>query len=437
MCIVGQFVSIDTFFLGRGCSFYGIGFAIAVLFFLLYTFWKKIKFAAEKETLFATQYKDLIKDVFLEDERACKSYMQSIDYVIAQKPKKAMPILTWLQQEAGTAKEKYVVFFFMTECYDILKKYEKEIVLCQTMIAIDADRVHAWYQMGTAYIMLEQSKEAIEALEQAAKLLTGEEMAADVYASLASAYVLAENYIDAKQYIDRAYSLNQDTDLCELNKIVEDALESLVDVADSEEVTPLFKRMVEMTGYPYEVFSYEMEEEEVMLRYYESALRGTFKNFVPILVSDNVIEMWMKKWQSHEGLSYDRCIKNRINRIEELFGKKEMKDGKWKELIQDAAAYGACDKDALKDKPNQAEYQDCFEGTYEWNVCLFEIPVKNPWEVLLYLPDSPFEENVPLEEIIALCKYWYEKAHALPAFISSEGIEFAMPDKKIFELYFI
>lgn len=436
MCMVGQFVLVHTFFPGRGYSFYGIGFAIAVLFFLLYTLWQKIKFVVSKEAFLEAQYKDLIKDVFLEDEHAYKSYMQSIDYVIAQKPKKAMPILTWLQQDARTAKEKYVVLFFMTECYAIMKQHEKEIAVCRDMIAIDADRVHAWYQMGTAYIMLEQSKEAIEALEQAAKLLTGEEMAADVYASLASAYVLAENYVDAKRYINRAYSLNQDTELCELNNIVEEALESLVDVADGVEVTPLFKRMVEMTGYPYEVFSYEMDEEEVMLRYYESAQRGTFKNFVPVLVSDKVIEMWMKKWQSHEEISYDICIQNRINRIEELFGKKEMKDGKYKELIQDAAAYGACDIDALKDKPNQAEYQDCFESTYEWNVCLFEIPVKNPWEVLLYLPDSPFEGTAPIEEMIALCKYWYEKAHALPAFISSQGIEFALPDKKVFTLYY-
>lgn len=63
------------------------------------------------------------------------------------------------------------------------------------------------------------------------------------------------------------------------------------------------------------------------------------------------------------------------------------------------------------------------------DVLLLEIPVKNPWEIIAYLPMGGWNDCPAPEEMISVCKYWYEKYQAVPAAFTSDVLEFYAPAK--------
>ena len=65
----------------------------------------------------------------------------------------------------------------------------------------------------------------------------------------------------------------------------------------------------------------------------------------------------------------------------------------------------------------------------EADTLLLELPVKHPWEIIGYLPMGGWNECPDAEEMIAICKYWYEKYHAVPAAFTHDVMEFYAPDR--------
>lgn len=411
-------------------EYFYIIFAIIGLVLVTFLLWKKIWFIKEKKERFEVEYHDVARDVFCNDEEKKISFMKGIDYVILGKPKKAMPILKKLLQEAETVNERYAVKFFMTECYHIMEQYQSEITLCQDMIHMDAERVHAWFQMGSAYFMLDQYQEAIEALKRAESLMHENVMADNIYAFLASVYVCTEDFVEAEKYIDMAYQLNHNKDILSLKASIEETLASPIKKVDGVEVTPVFLRMVEMMGYPCRAFPGKgMSMEETMEIYHQLVRNGKDRGFVPVILWDDVLSYRTEIWKDMADLSYDQYIKNKINAVKSLDDGKEIADRKFRELTQSDEGYETYEfKDLLGDFAGGKKL-DCFEflklNPYSH---LFEVPVQNPWEVLLSIPNLIWEEYVDTDEVIAICKYWYEKYRALPAVISSYGIEFAVPE---------
>ncbi len=61
------------------------------------------------------------------------------------------------------------------------------------------------------------------------------------------------------------------------------------------------------------------------------------------------------------------------------------------------------------------------EGT---DLCLVEIPVKEPWQVFAYIPFGDWNDCPKVEEHMAIAKYWYEKYGACVALISNDVVEY-------------
>lgn len=74
-------------------------------------------------------------------------------------------------------------------------------------------------------------------------------------------------------------------------------------------------------------------------------------------------------------------------------------------------------------------YMSFNDGMLEADTLLLEIPVKNPWEIIGYLPMGGWNECPSPEEMIAICKYWYEKYQAVPAVFTHDVMEFYAPEK--------
>ena len=60
-------------------------------------------------------------------------------------------------------------------------------------------------------------------------------------------------------------------------------------------------------------------------------------------------------------------------------------------------------------------------------VVLAEIPVKEPWEIFAWLPFGGWNECPAPEEHRAAAKYWFEQYGAVPAVMSMDILEYALP----------
>ena len=58
---------------------------------------------------------------------------------------------------------------------------------------------------------------------------------------------------------------------------------------------------------------------------------------------------------------------------------------------------------------------------------LAKIPVKNPWEVFAYLPFGGWNECPDTAELMAIARYWLERYGAVPAVITHDVLECALP----------
>ena len=58
---------------------------------------------------------------------------------------------------------------------------------------------------------------------------------------------------------------------------------------------------------------------------------------------------------------------------------------------------------------------------------LAKIPVKNPWEIFAYLPFGNWNDCPDTPELMAAAKYWFEQYGAVPAAITHDELEFALP----------
>ena len=58
---------------------------------------------------------------------------------------------------------------------------------------------------------------------------------------------------------------------------------------------------------------------------------------------------------------------------------------------------------------------------------MFEVPTKNPWELVAYVPFGGWNECPEVEQMLAICKYWYQKYGAVPVTISHDVLEMAVP----------
>lgn len=67
------------------------------------------------------------------------------------------------------------------------------------------------------------------------------------------------------------------------------------------------------------------------------------------------------------------------------------------------------------------------DRTLEADTILFKIPVRHPWEIIAYLPMGGWNECPGPEEMMSVCKYWYEKYEAVPAVFTHDVMEFYAP----------
>lgn len=182
-------------------------------------------------------------------------------------------------------------------------------------------------------------------------------------------------------------------------------------------------------GCPHQVFAAGESSEVVNKAYQEALKRGRQEGFVPILVkSDDTMAEWL-------GILEDESYSK------EAILKQEKKDGgallkEWygnnMEMYGEEAEWeGEIPEEMLEEMEDGEEIDvlssfESFSGDGIEETILFEIPVKNPWEVIAWMPMGGWNECPAAPEMMEVCRYWYEKYGAIPAAFSHDTLEFVL-----------
>lgn len=177
---------------------------------------------------------------------------------------------------------------------------------------------------------------------------------------------------------------------------------------------------------PNTVFPEGSDGDIVRKAYADALQRGKTEGFTPILVvSDDTLEEWL-------GILEDEDYSK-----EEILSKMS---GCGKEIL--AKCYQEVQEDYEEDEGMALENEEwlgklaggesltdltAFQKLDGNGICetiLFEIPVANPWEVIAWMPIGGWNDCPQALEMMEVCRYWYEKYHAIPAVFSHDELEF-------------
>ncbi len=183
-----------------------------------------------------------------------------------------------------------------------------------------------------------------------------------------------------------------------------------------------FKKIIDSFHCKYTVFEKGTDPDIVEQAYKAAFQAGKAGGFYPAIV---VLEEYGMEWLKYavQG-DYDResvidgCGDNGQDilreRFEEYTEEDELRDYIGEETEGDELHHFC-------------GYVSFREEVLVQDTLLLEIPVKNPWEIVGYLPMGGWNECPGPEDMIAICKYWYEKYKAVPAVFAGDVMEFYAP----------
>ncbi len=179
------------------------------------------------------------------------------------------------------------------------------------------------------------------------------------------------------------------------------------------------KLIMETVGCPCKVFELtDNMEEEVLKAYCEALERGKKEGFTPVILADDEdLNLWFDNVQDYS---------KEEELAKELGNGKEILEERFKEYTEDIS------EDWINEVSNE-NWADEFDGDGSINeftfldvkeIVLFEVPTKNPWEVIAWFPMGGWNECPWVDDMMAISHYWYEKYHAFPAVITRDVLQY-------------
>lgn len=190
-----------------------------------------------------------------------------------------------------------------------------------------------------------------------------------------------------------------------------------------EQANSISKSIIDKLGFKYRIFSSKADYECVMKAYEEAFLQGQKEGFTPVLVpADGTLEDFIGMLEN-DGYSLQDVLNSELDSGEELL------KARYDEYIDDYIEDYESDIDEFigeyDEEPIVITKYTAFRGE---EVLLLYVPTAKTWEVVAYVPFGGWNECPDVEEMTAICKYWYEKYGAVPVTISHDVMEMRVPE---------
>lgn len=207
---------------------------------------------------------------------------------------------------------------------------------------------------------------------------------------------------------------------------VSDTAENVI----NDKISDLAKSMIEQLGYPYKIFAAGTSYAAIMKAYEDSFERGKTDGFTPVLVPvDDTLDEFFGIIKD-EGYSVENALKKDVDAAE---GKRFLHQ-RFEEYLHDVEDdFEMSLKDFIGVYEDEPECIDRYSAFLDYRTnqvvetILFEVPTKNPWELVAYVPFGGWNECPEVGQMLPICRYWYEKYGAVPVTISHDILEMSVP----------
>lgn len=190
------------------------------------------------------------------------------------------------------------------------------------------------------------------------------------------------------------------------------------------------KMLVEKFQCEYRIFEKGTNPDELETAYLAALQEGSEKGYYPaILVVDEYVTDWL-----------DYIFKENYNRevviLECNDRGRELLQERFREYMEDYKEDYGENLEEFIGKETEGDvlhHFSAYTSTREYalaeDTLLLKIPVHNPWEIIAWIPMGGWNECPAPEEMISICKYWYEAYGAIPAVFTHDEMEFYAPKK--------
>ena len=154
---------------------------------------------------------------------------------------------------------------------------------------------------------------------------------------------------------------------------------------------------------------------ELYLREYE---KGKKHGYTPVILScdDNLAEIL--EINSGDIEEY----RNKLLSIASDNGMEFLRN-RFEELIEDIKKYSGNTVNIYGDFDGTIEPQVFIENSSSADLILAKIPTLNSWKVFAWIPFGGWNECPDADDMMAVCKYWYQLYKAVPAIISGDTLQ--------------
>lgn len=200
-----------------------------------------------------------------------------------------------------------------------------------------------------------------------------------------------------------------------------------------EQAGPMTRSMVAQLGYPCRIFSAKASYEEVMDAYEQAVSQGQQEGFTPVLVpADETLDEFFGILRD-DGYSLEETLKAEPVSGEEWLKKRlaEFPDELDMEFDEEYdEEYDDEYDDEYGDGSGAVDQYMAFQGGPGGikETMLLKVPTTRPWEVVAYVPFGGWNECPEVGEMMAVCRYWFEKYGAVPVTISHDVMEMRVPE---------
>lgn len=198
------------------------------------------------------------------------------------------------------------------------------------------------------------------------------------------------------------------------SKLFGDNKERFVEPTDSK------NGLAQLIGCQLQEISQPLSSPEIFELYKNELETGKSQGYVPVLlVPDGHLQESIECNYNDHGsaeLYREKMLSADVSKGEALL-KRLFDDNK--EMFEDdfdgEELYGEFD-DQIKPAKTFVKAQDC-------KLLLLRVPTDQPWKVFAWVPFGGWNECPDTRDMMAACKYWYEKYKAVPAVISSDELQ--------------
>lgn len=161
--------------------------------------------------LFEEQYKDILKDAFVNNKKEYDVLMDCIFLYNDDKPGKAIKALNKLLNRCSSHHDRTAVLMFLALCYEEKKDIAHAIECYEKVLHTNMMNSTAWSNLGRLYADTERTEDALNAYQQA---LQCDPDNAYAYCNMAALFYRNGSYEKGLEYGLKAYELDSNLKEC-------------------------------------------------------------------------------------------------------------------------------------------------------------------------------------------------------------------------------